>query len=132
MIYKFKNTETGEYAEIEMSMKNYKPYKGPDGNEDCWQRVYEAPQISMRNSTSSKLDPFDQKAFVDRTGKMKGTVGDMMDYSKELSEKRAELNGKEDPIKRQHFDNYERKTGKKHMRDTKKTFENKHVKIDID
>ena len=72
MIYKFRNIETDEYVEVEMSMKDYKPYQGINGDEDCWERVYEAPQISMRNSTSAKIDPFDQKAFVDRTGKMKG------------------------------------------------------------
>ena len=132
MIYKFRNIETDEYMEVEMSMKDYKPYQGISGDEDCWERVYEAPQISMRNSTSAKIDPFDQKAFVDRTGNMKGTVGDMMDYSKELSEKREALHGKEDPVKRQHFKNYEKKTEKKHLQDKKKTFENKHVKISLD
>ena len=132
MTYTFRNIETGECVEIEMPMKNYKHYQGVSGDEDCWEQVYETPQISMRNSTSAKVDPFSQKEFVDRTGKMKGNVGDMLDYSKELSEKREAAHGKEDPVKRKHFQKYEKLTGKKHLQDKKKVYENKHVKISLD
>tara|TARA_R100001510_G_C7655834_1_gene215271 strand:+ start:3746 stop:4141 length:396 start_codon:yes stop_codon:yes gene_type:complete len=131
MIYLFYNTETDEYREVQMSMKEYTPYRGENGTEDSWERVYETPQISMRNSTASKMDPYDQNQFVDRTGKMKGSVGDMLDYSKELSDKRAEKNGGVDPVKQKYFRNYEKKTGKKHLRD-KKSYESKNVKIDYD
>ena len=131
MIYLFYNTETDEYREIEMSMKEYAPYRGENNNEDCWERIYETPQISMRNSTASKVDPYNQSEFVDRTGKMKGSVGDMLDYSKELSEKRAEKNGGVDPVKQKYFRNYEKKTGKKHLAD-KKSYESKNVRIDYD
>ena len=93
MIYLFYNTETDEYREIEMSMKEYAPYRGENNDEDAWERVYETPQISMRNSTSSKIDPYNQREFVERTGRMKGNYGNMIDYSKELSEQRAEKNG---------------------------------------
>ncbi len=55
MIYLFYNTETDEYREIEMSMKEYAPYRGENNDEDAWERVYETPQISMRNSTSTKI-----------------------------------------------------------------------------
>jgi len=131
MIYLFYNTETDEYREVQMSMKEYAPYRGESNNEDTWERVYETPQISMRNSTASKADPYNQNEFVDRTGKMKGSVGDMLDYSKELSEKRAEKNGGVDPVKQKYFRNYEKKTGKKHLRD-KKSYESKNVKVDYD
>ena len=33
MIYTFENVDTGEIREVEMSMKNYQPYKGADGND---------------------------------------------------------------------------------------------------
>ena len=62
---------------------------------------------------------------------MKGSVGDMLDYSKELSEKRAEKNGGVDPVKQKYFRNYEKKTGKKHLAD-KKSYESKNVRIDYD
>ena len=54
-----------------------------------------------------------------------------MDYSAELSEKRAALNGGEDPIKRKHFDNYEKKTGKKHLKDKPKKIETKNATIEF-
>ena len=132
MIYLFYNTKTEEYREIEMSMKDYAPYRGENNDEEEWERVYDVPQISMRNSIVSKTDAYSQKDFVDKTGKMKGNVGDMLDYSKELSEKRAESNGGVDPVKEKYFRNYEKKTGKRHLADKKKTYENRHVKIDVD
>ena len=36
MIYLFYNTETDEYREIEMSMKEYAPYRGENNDEDTW------------------------------------------------------------------------------------------------
>ncbi len=131
MIYLFHNTETDEYREIEMRMKDYTPYRGKNQDEDCWERVYETPQISMGNSTSKTVDPYSQNEFVERTGKMKGNFGDMIDYSKELSEKRAADHGGVDPVKKKYFKNYEKKTGKKHLAD-KKPYESKNVRIDFD
>jgi hypothetical protein len=131
MIYLFYNTETDEYREVEMSMKEYAPYRGKNGNEDCWERVYDTPQISMGNSTAKKVNPYSQKEFVERTGKMKGNFGDMFDYSKELSDRRAKDHGGVDPVKEKYFRNYEKKTGKKHLAD-KKPYESKNVRIDYD
>ena len=131
MIYLFHNKETDEYREVEMKMKDYAPYCGENSNEDCWERVYETPQISMGNSTSKAVNPYSQNEFVERTGKMKGNFGNMLDYSKELSEKRAADHGGVDPVKKKHFKEYERKTGKKHLAD-KKSYESKNVKIDFD
>ena len=47
---------------------------------------------------------------------MKGTFGDMMDYSSELSQKRAEKAGGIDPVKKKHFENYEKAVGKNRNR----------------
>ena len=71
MIYLFHNKETDEYREIEMSMKEYAPYRGENNDEDCWERIYDTPQISMGHSTSKTVDPYSQNEFVERTGKMK-------------------------------------------------------------
>ena len=131
MIYLFYNTKTEEYREIEMSMKDYAPYRGENNDEEEWERVYDVPQISMGNSTLKTANPYSQNEFVERTGKMKGTLGDMLDYSKDLSEKRAEDNGGIDPVKQKHFKEYEKKTGKKHLAD-KKVYESKNVKINYD
>ena len=71
MIYTFENAETGEIREVEMSMKNYQPYKGEDGTENNWQRVYEVPQVNMGVSTAKSIDPWDNNSFVNRTKEMK-------------------------------------------------------------
>lgn len=133
MVYKFQHKITGESHEVEMPMKDYKLYKGPSGNDDQWERIYEAPQINMGVSTAKAIDAWDSKSFVERTGKMKGTVGDLEKHAAELSDKRAKesLTG-EDPLKRKYFNDYSRKRGgKKHVSDLKKTVENKHIKVDL-
>jgi hypothetical protein len=115
VIYQFRNTKTGEIKDVVQSMKDYRHYKGENGKEDFWERVYALPQVNIGNA---KSDPFNQQSFVDKTGSMKGSYGDLLDYSSELSEKRAEKIGGEDPLKRNYFDNYKKKTnGKKHVKD---------------
>ena len=89
MLYKFEHTKTGELHEVEMSMKDYEPYKGPNGDDEHWQRVYEAPQISMGVSTAKSIDPWDNNSFVNRTKQMQGSYGEMYDHAEELSAKRA-------------------------------------------
>ena len=133
MIYKFRNTQTDEIVEVEMSMKDYAPYKGESGEEDVWERVYETPQINMGVSTAKSLDPWSRNDFINRTKDMRGNYGDIMDHAKEMSEKRAkESFTGEDPVKRRYFDDYSAKRGgKKHIADLKKTIENKNIKVDL-
>ncbi len=133
MLYKFKNSKTGEIHEVEMPMKDYAPYKGPDDNDDLWERIYEAPQISMGVSTAKSIDPWDNNSFVNRTKDMKGSYGELLDHAEDLSKKRAKqsITG-EDPVKRKYLDKYSaERSGKKHPSEMKKTVENKHVKIDL-
>lgn len=128
MIYSFRNTKTDEIIEVEMPMKDYKPYKGENGDEDFWERIYDLPQVNIGNSKVE--NPFDNNAFVRKTGGMKGSYGDLLDYSSELSEKRASLNGGEDPVKRKYFDNYEKNTGKKHLKDKPKNSSSNIVSVE--
>ena len=79
-IYVFKHPEKEQYVELAQSMSEKHIYFDDDGLR--WERVYFSPQFN----TQGKIDAFDNKKFVDKTGKMKGTYGDLMDYSKELSE----------------------------------------------
>ena len=81
-----------------------------------WQRVYDTPQVNIGNYVAKKVDPWDNKQFVNRTGNMKGTYGDLQDYSAQMSEKRAKesITG-EDPMKRKHFDKYEKNVQAKNM-----------------
>ena len=130
MVYQFRNIKTGEIRDVVMPMKDYKPYKGENGKENFWERVYDLPQVNIGNA--KVVDPFDNKAFVNKTGNMSGRYGDLLDYSSELSERRAALNGGEDPIKRKYFDDYKKKTnGKKHVKDRPKKIETKNAKIEF-
>ena len=133
MIYTFENTDTGEIREVEMSMKDYQPYKGEDGTEDNWQRVYEVPQVNMGVSTAKSIDPWDNNSFVNRTKDIKGNYGEMLDHAQELSDKRAKQSATgEDPVRRKYLDDYSaQRNGKKHTADLKRVVENKHIKVEL-
>ena len=132
MFYNFIHNVTGETKEVEMPMSDYKLYKGENGQDEGWQRVYDAPQVNIGNYVAKKVNPWDNNQFIERTGKMKGTYGDLQDYSAQMSEKRAkESPTGEDPVKRKHFDKYEKKVGKKHFDDKPKTIETKNIKVEI-
>jgi|TARA_R110002051_G_scaffold102978_1_gene174617 hypothetical protein len=124
-IYVYKHPTEERYEEVVQGMNDPHTFS-KDGIE--WQRVFLSPNAAI----STANDPFDGTAFVEKTANMKGTFGDMMDYSAELSEKRSEKRGGEDPTKKRHFENYEKKVGKKHIEDRAKSYENKGFKVDLD
>lgn len=124
-IYLYKHPTKDEYEEVIQGMNDPHTFS-KDGEE--WRRVFTVPHASI----SSSDDPFNSNAFIEKTGKMKGTVGDMMSYSEELSQKRADKHGGQDPVKAKHFKDYERDIGKKHIADKQTSFENKSIKIDMD
>lgn len=125
-LYLFQHPTTEEIAELFFGMNDEKKYVDPDGCE--WKRVYSLPQLS----TESSFDPWDHNDFVNKTAKMKGSVGDLMDKSAELSERRADTNGGIDPMKQNYFKNYSKtRNGAKHHLDKPKSYENKDVKIDF-
>jgi hypothetical protein len=132
MFYNFIHETTGETKEVEMPMSDYKPYKGEDGEDEGWKRVNDSPQVNIGNYVAKKVDPWDNKQYVNRTGNMKGTYRNLQDYPAQMSEQRAKesITG-EDPVKRKHFDKYEKKTGKKHLQDKPKVIETKNVKIEL-
>lgn len=95
-LYLFENIESGEYREVYFKMTDKKDYCGENGNEiGIWERRFTVPQAAI----DSRIDCWDSKAFVEKTGKIKGgTVGELWTMSKEASDKRAEGNGF-DPVK---------------------------------
>lgn len=130
MVYQFRNKKTGKIKDVVMNMKDYKPYRGENGDEDHWERIYDLPQVNIGNA--KVVDPFDNKAYVNKTANIRGTYGDLLDYSSELSERRAEKAGGEDPLKRKYFDEYKKKTGgKKHLKDRPKKIETKNATIEF-
>lgn len=125
-VYIYHNQETDEYREIIQTMSEAHEYFGENGDEQCWKRVFTVPQASI----DAEVDPFSSSQFVDKTRNKKGTYGDLLDRSQEMSEKRAALAGGVDPVKQQYFDNYSKtRKGAKHP-EQMKTFENSKVKVD--
>ena len=107
-------------------MKDVHEYFGEDGSEVDWKRVFLPPNTNI----DTHIDPHSEKEFKERTATKKGTMGDMLDYSKEMSLKRAESNGGVDPVKEKYFDEYSKKrNGAKHFEQLK-TFESSVVKVE--
>jgi hypothetical protein len=112
--YIYKHPNKKDYVELVQSINEEHTFYDEDGLQ--WDRVYTA----LNFNTHSKIDAFDKRAFTEKTGKMKGTYGNMLDYSKELSMEREDRLGY-DPVKKSYFDAYEKKVGKKHVEDKVKT-----------
>ena len=126
-MYIFQHPETGEEIEVFFGMNDDKKYTDKEGVE--WKRVF----LSSQLSTEGSIDPWNNADFVNKTANKKGSYGDILDLSKELSEKRASQNNGKDPVKEKYFKNYSKERGgKKHPAQMKKSFENKNFKIDFD
>lgn len=123
-VYCYKHPDKEEYIDVVQGMNDEHKFF-QEGIE--WKRVYTVPNAAI----DSKIDPFSQNEFIHKTGNKKGTVGDVLDLSAELSEKRAKLDGKEDPIKRDYFDNYKKQNKVSHLQDKPKTIETSSYKIDL-
>lgn len=98
-LYSFTNETETEYVDVFFHMNDEKKFVGPDGKQ--WRRVYTVPTASI----DSKIDPFSSKDFVEKTGRKKGSLGDLMDQAKEASLVRAQKAGK-DPVKEKWLANY--------------------------
>jgi hypothetical protein len=103
--YLFSHPDTGEIQEVFFHMNDEKIYIDENGLK--WNREFVVPQASM----DTKIDPHSKKAFMDKTNKA-GTFGEMMDLSKELSEKRG--GAKNDPVKKQYVRDWKTKRKLKH------------------
>lgn len=127
-IYIYKHPKREEYEEVLQGMNDKHVYFDSEGLE--WKRVFTIPNASI----DSQIDPYSQKEFVEKTGNKKGTVGDMMDYSKEMSQARAESNGGIDPVKEKYYKDYSSsRNGAKHIDQMRsETKNNKHVNIELD
>ena len=125
-LYCYRHPESEEEIEIIQKMNDVHEYV--DGEGVKWDRVFSVPNASI----DTKTDAFSPQKFVERTASKKGTMGDMLDYSAEMSAKRAEQAGGVDPVKKQFFDNYSKeRKGAKHVADRPKTIENKNFKIEL-
>jgi hypothetical protein len=92
----------------------------------AWKRVYQVPNASV----DAQIDPYSNNSFLDATKNKKGTYGDLLNKSAELSEKRAKDHGGVDPVKKKFLSDYsKRRKGAKHPSE-KKTYESGRVKVE--
>jgi hypothetical protein len=118
-LYEFVQVKTGKKTEIFFPAKDCPSigsiYKDENGVK--WKRVFSLPFASV----DTKIDPNSASDFVTKTGKKRGTYGDLLDASKELSEKRTKERG-EDPVKKKFFKDYSKKRfGVKHIEEKRAT-----------
>ena len=128
-IYIYQHKDTKEIREVIQSMNDIHEYYGDGDNpENGWERLYTVPTASI----DTKQDPFSVNQFLDVTKNKKGTYGNMLDYSKELSERRSSIVGGQDPIKEKYYEQYSKdRKGAKHPDKISKVFENKHVRAEF-
>lgn len=105
-IYLFQNPKNLEIVEVFQGINEEHKYIDANGVE--YQRVITAPFVSF----DTKIDANSSSDFVNKTRNKKGTIGDLLNASKELSEKRG--GEKYDPIKKKYYKEYESKNGVKH------------------
>lgn len=126
-LYIYKHPDKEEYVEVYQGMNDEHSYFC---DEVEWERQFTSPEISAQKITN----PWDKNAFVNETKNMKGTIGDMMDKSTELSEMRAKENGGIDPLRQKKFKEYSKQRGglKDPLDPSRKTVvENKHIRVDL-
>jgi hypothetical protein len=111
--YIYQNPNSEEYKLVFQGINDVHEYIDDSGLK--WNRVFTTPQVS----TVGAIDPFSQNDFVNKTSQKKGSYGDLVDQSKELSAKRAEQLGY-DPVQNKYFDDYSKsRRGIKHPKDTR-------------
>ena len=103
--YLFSHPKTKKVCEIFFHMNDEKVYIDDQGIK--WNREFVVPQASI----DTNIDPYSKRAFMDKTNKA-GTFGEMMDLSKELSEKRG--GAKNDPVKKGYTKDWKKKRQIKH------------------
>lgn len=118
-IYLYENPKTGRVVEVVQGMNDVHEFTDEQGIK--YARVFLSPLTSV----DTKVDPWSKKDWMKRTNKHM-SVGDMMDESAQLSEKRAAKAGL-DPVKQKVFDAYKKKTGKNHPEDKPKKIETEHA-----
>ena len=101
-IYLYKNPDTGKVVSVFQSMNDDHTYS-KDGIK--YERVFTIPNAQIDSSDS--IDSAEK--FVEKTGRMKGTLGEIWDYSQELSTKRAAENGGIDPLRKKAEEKYSKK-----------------------
>jgi hypothetical protein len=101
-LYLFKNPKTGKVISVFQGMNDEHNYS-EDGIK--YERVFTVPNAQI----DTEFDVDSSSKFVEKTGRMKGTLGEIWDYSEELSKKRASKYGGTDPLRKKAEEKYSKK-----------------------
>ena len=101
-LYLFKNPNTGKTVSIFQLMNEEHSYSD---NGIKYERVFTVPNAQI----DTEFDVNSSSKFVEKTGKMKGTLGEIWDYSEELSKKRAFKHDGVDPLRQKAEEKYSKK-----------------------
>ena len=110
-IYTFEHPETGEIIDVIQPMNEKHEYVDKYGLK--YNRVYYSPNMAI----DSQFDAFSSKDFAEKTRNKKGTIGDLLNKSKELSEKRGGSGS--DPVLKNFYSSYQKDNGVKHSNEIK-------------
>jgi hypothetical protein len=112
-LYIFSNPNNPEeFVEILQSMNDIHEYIKDNIK---WNREFTRPNASF----DTNWIPESSQDFVEKTRNKKGTLGEIMDKSAELSEKRKEKEGI-DVVKQKYYDDYAKlRDGKRHLNERK-------------
>lgn len=97
----------GRIMTLFQSMQEKHQYIDHEGVE--WKRIFESPGAII--DSIFNIDPKSSQEFVRKTGKRTGKLNDLFQLSAELSEKRAQKEGK-DVLKEKSWDKYENSRSK--------------------
>lgn len=98
-LYTFEHPETEETRDVFFKMNDEKKFIDQGGVE--WKRVFYPPTFAF----DTMIDPHDEKAFTRKTERG-GTVGELFDMSKDMSERRGGAKNDEIKVK---YDNQKKK-----------------------
>lgn len=102
-VYIYEHPESRERKEIIQNINDDHNYI--DSNGVKWNRIFTIPELNVND----RLNEYStEKEFSSYTKKRKGTIGDLWDKSRELSEKREKIFGK-DPVKETYKKNWSKK-----------------------
>lgn len=130
-LYIYKHPDKEEYTEVVQTMNEEHVYFDKEGLQ--WKRVFTKPTMSI---DTQKVDKYSAKDFVKYTANKAGTVGEIMDAAKEMSEARAAENGGVDPIKEKYYEQYAKdRKGQQHpdiaKRDMIKALDKKGIEVEL-
>jgi hypothetical protein len=110
-IYLYRNPKTNKVIEVFQSIHDKHEYVNEAGLK--YERVFTVPNTAI----DSQIDPFSSKDFVNKTKNKNMSLGEMWDASRDASEKREKIQGK-DSTKAKYFEKYAKtRRGMKHQSD---------------